>query len=317
MHRKWLFAVLVVTCMGLLLVGFNANPSPKPQRVSDLVARIEALEEENGAQQEALDALAARVETIEQQSGTSTLILDEDVIFPRGWVQDDTSDGIVRYRHDPDWELARDEPGTMDLWLDEDTAIFFAWDWAYDLVSDLYDDEEFLRIFEGDMFGSDETIRMDMVESGEVRFMGKSAYFWELHVENVDGYSSRMLTIFYPCSDLTSCSLTYVRFDPDPEDDAEVDEFDQDDWRFLNTFAHGVEFPTEGKPTVTANANLRACPSTSCEVVGHLLRGAVVEVVAISEDGQWYQLESGEWVYASLVFGAPLDLPTVRDDGDI
>lgn len=317
MHRKWLFAVLVVTCVGLLLVGFNANPSPKPQRVSDLVARIEALEEQNGAQQEALDALTARVEAIERQSGTRALMLDEDVTLPRGWVQEDTSDGIVRYRHDPDWELARDEPGTIDLWLDDDTALFFAWDWANDLVDDLYDDQEFLRIFEDDMFGSDGTIRLDTVESGEVRFMGKSAYFWEINVESADGYSSRMLTIFYPCSDLTSCSLTYVRFDPDPDDDEGVDEFDQGEWNFLNTFAHGVEFLTEGKSTVTSNANLRACPSTSCEVVGHLLRGTVVEVVAISEDGQWYQLESGEWVYASLVTGAPLDLPRVREEGDI
>jgi hypothetical protein len=42
-----------------------------------------------------------------------------------------------------------------------------------------------------------------------------------------------------------------------------------------------------------------------------------VEVVAVSDDGEWMQLESGEWVAAGSVTGAPRDLPVVRDTDDI
>jgi hypothetical protein len=314
--------LLIAGFVVALLLGFSANPAPQPQRVSDLVARIENLEEENGTQQELLEALSARVDALEASGGGATSVptLAEDVEIPEAWVDADSSDGIIRYWHDPQWELASDEPGTMDLWLDEDTAIFFTWDWAYDLVDDLHNDEDFLRIFEEDLIWSDNTLRMREEDSGSVDFMGEDALYWEISVEALDefGYSSRMLTIFYPCSELTSCAVSFVRFDPDPDDDDElVDEFSSRDWEFVNTFANGVEFLTEGEATVTANANLRECPAIRCEIVGWLVRGVIVKVVAVTEDGRWFQLESGEWIASSLVNNAPSDLPVVSNNEDI
>jgi hypothetical protein len=47
------------------------------------------------------------------------------------------------------------------------------------------------------------------------------------------------------------------------------------------------------------------------------VRGEIVELVAVSEDGAWYQLESGAWVSSALVFDAPVDLPIVTDSSDI
>jgi hypothetical protein len=223
----------------------------------------------------------------------------------------------VRYWNDPLWELASDEPGTIDLWLDEETAIFFTWDWAYDLLVELHDDEDFFRVFEEDLVRSDDTLQMAVEQSGPVEFMGKDAHYWEISVQSADGYSSRMLSIFYPCSDRTSCNVTFVRLDPDAEDALPVKEFDGEDWSFVHTFANGVEFLTEDKATVTANANLRQCPAIDCEIVGRLVRGEIVDVVAVSEDGAWLQLESGEWVSSALVFDAPLDLPIISEGEDI
>src|SRR5215213_4320515 len=104
---------------------------------------------------------------------------------------------------------------------------------------------------------------MQKEASGALEFMGEEAHYWEISVEDLEGYSSRLLSIFYPCSDRTTCNMIYIRFDPDSEDDELVGEFDGDDWDFPNTFAHGVEFLTDGKATVTANANLRDCPAIS------------------------------------------------------
>ena len=311
---RWLVGAFVVA----MLVGFSANPSPQPQRVADLVARLEALEEENLAQQDVLDALSARVDALEALGGeTSGILLDDDVTIPDDWEEDDSSDGVVRYLYDPSWELANDEPGTMDLWMDEDTAIFFSWDWSFDLLDNLHDDEDFFRVFEGDLVWSDETIKMDVENSGPVEFMGEEAHFWEIRVESIDGYASRMLSIFYPCSDRTSCNITFVRFDPDPEDKERVAAFNTADWAFVHTFANGVEFLSDGKASVTANANLRACAAIDCEIVGRLVRGEIVELVAVSEDGAWFQLKSGEWISSALVFGAPVDLPVINGNEEI
>lgn len=314
----WLVAALVMTILAAMLVGFDADPSPQPQRVSDLVARIETLEEENSDQQQMLEELSGRLDALEEMGVEgSAFIFAEDVTTPEEWVERESSDGILRYWHDESWELTSDEPGAIDLWLDEDTAIFFSWDWASDLLDDLHDDEDFFRFFEEDLVWSDDTLQMDTVESGEVEFVGEEAHYWDISVESVDGYSSRMLTIFYPCNDRSSCNVIFVRFDPDPADDEGVGEFGREDWEFVHIFANGIEFLTEGEATVTANVNMRECPATSCEIVGRLVRGEIVDVVAISEDGLWYQLESGEWIAAGLVDGAPEDLPTIRGNEDI
>lgn len=319
-HRSvWLIVGLLAALLLVVLsVGFNANPAPQPQRVSDLVARIEALEDDNADQDARLEALSARIDVLEELGGGArALVLNNDVIIPREWVQDDSSDGVLRYWHDPSWELTNDEPGTMDLWLDEDTAIFFTWDWSFDLLADLHNDEEFLRFFEKDLLRSDETIQMNLVESDELTLMGEDAHYWEIRVNSTEGYSSRMLTVFYPCSDRASCNIIFVRFDPAQRSGEPAPAFDQEEWDFINTFAHGINFLTDGKTTVRANANLRVCPAIDCEITRRLVRGEIVELVAISADGLWYQLESGEWIASNLIFGAPADLPVLGGDEEI
>ncbi len=308
---RWLVGAFVMA----MLVGFNANPSPQPQRVSDLVARLDIVEKENRAQQKTLDALSERVEALEALGADSEdLIFYDDVMIPNDWEQDDSSDGVVRYWHDPTWELSNDEPGTMDLWLDDDTAIFFTWDWASDLLTILHNDEDYFRVFEKDLVRSDDSIQMDLNASGPVAFMQEDAHYWDISVSSVDGYRSRMLSIFYPCSDRTSCNILFVRFNANLENDKMIAAFGREDWSFVHTFAKGVEFLTIGKATVAANANVHACPAITCEIVDRLVRGEIVDVVAVSENGAWYQLESSKWISAARVLGAPLGLPVVSDN---
>jgi hypothetical protein len=123
-----------------------------------------------------------------------------------------------------------------------------------------------------------------------------------------------MLSIFYPCSDRTSCNILFVRIDANLENDKMIAAFSREDWSFVHTFAKGVEFLTIGKATVAANANVRACPAITCEIVDRLVRGEIVDVVAVSENGAWYQLESSKWISAARVLGAPLGLPVVSDN---
>ncbi len=311
-RREWIGGALALFATLFLLVGFRANPAPQPQRLSDLLARIEALEAAQATQQAQLDDLAARLEALEATAGTAeAIVFDPDVTIPRGWQENTSSDGMLRYWFDPRWERTAEEPGAVDLWLDDNTALFFTWDWSADLVKDLHGDEEALRFFEKDMFSSDEEILSEIVAAGALRFMGDDAHYWDIRSASVDGFTSRMLTIFYPCSDRVSCNITLLRYDPNQEDETPVADFAQEDWDLLNTFAHGVTFLTDGKTTVTGNANLRACPAVECEIVGRVMRGDIIELVAVSEDGYWYQLDSGAWIAAHMIFDAPDDLPVI------
>ena len=53
------------------------------------------------------------------------------------------------------------------------------------------------------------------------------------------------------------------------------------------------------------NANLREGPGTVYAVVGHVIKGDRVHPVAQSSDGTWLELDSGHWIYASLVDNVP------------
>ncbi|MCB0132142.1 MAG: SH3 domain-containing protein, partial [Caldilineaceae bacterium] len=61
--------------------------------------------------------------------------------------------------------------------------------------------------------------------------------------------------------------------------------------------------------TSTVTANLRAEPNTDGAIVGTLSPGQVVEVAAISEDGEWYLLANGAWVFGTLLDNPPADAP--------
>ncbi len=230
--------------------------------------------------------------------------------LPEGWRTRQSSDGILAYAHDPAWEITGDEPGSLDFRIDDDTGLFFSWNWPDDLLGDLRDDEEFLRFFEEDLLEGDGDSQFSLQATDEIDFMGESARYWRLRMASEDGYVAELLTVFYPCSAREICNLMLVRLASDQDRDAR-------DWSFLRTFAAQVDFLTTDKATVNANANLRSCPSTECEIVGRVLRGEIVEAVGISPDGDWYRLRSGAWISASLVDDAPPRLPVVDGDDEI
>lgn len=68
-------------------------------------------------------------------------------------------------------------------------------------------------------------------------------------------------------------------------------------------------------PMATANANLRAAPTTSADIVGQATAGQALMIRARNVDGSWYQLADGSWVVAFLVENAPEGLPIVVDGG--
>ena len=55
--------------------------------------------------------------------------------------------------------------------------------------------------------------------------------------------------------------------------------------------------------------SLRAGPGTNYPILGGRARGALVKIVAQTEDGTWLLLENGNWIFASLVNDVPPDLP--------
>jgi hypothetical protein len=53
--------------------------------------------------------------------------------------------------------------------------------------------------------------------------------------------------------------------------------------------------------TDVANANLRSGPGTDYDVTSQVRQGDVLEIVGVSQDGNWYELDNGSWIAVSLV----------------
>lgn len=70
-------------------------------------------------------------------------------------------------------------------------------------------------------------------------------------------------------------------------------------------------------PTVTVDANLRAGPGTTFEVLGGTVTGQAINIVGRNADGTWYRLDNGGWVLGTLVANppAPEGVPVVNNDG--
>lgn len=66
--------------------------------------------------------------------------------------------------------------------------------------------------------------------------------------------------------------------------------------------------------TVNAEANLRAGPGTTFEIVSQATPGQTVQIAAVSEDGGWYLLATGAWIATFLVDEQPANVPVVNDD---
>lgn len=61
---------------------------------------------------------------------------------------------------------------------------------------------------------------------------------------------------------------------------------------------------------VARDANLRAGPSTTYAVVGGVKAGQALTIVQTTAAGDWYQLDTGEWIAAFLVTVAPGSTPS-------
>ena len=66
--------------------------------------------------------------------------------------------------------------------------------------------------------------------------------------------------------------------------------------------------------TSTVTANLRSGPDTTAAIVGRAGIGEEIELVATNDDGTWFLLDSGAWIFGELVDGAPDDLPVATLD---
>lgn len=76
--------------------------------------------------------------------------------------------------------------------------------------------------------------------------------------------------------------------------------------------------PTMVVPASNQNVNQRSGPGTNYAIADVLQAGEHAEVVAISEDGEWYLLANGNWVAAFTVTAQSGDfasLPIASDDG--
>jgi hypothetical protein len=290
-----------------LLAGFAANPSPQPQRASDIAARLTALEETVAAQADTIAGLEARVAVLEGSAPPAT---DDappavEITIPAAWEQYVSSDGLVAYWADPEWELTQDEPGYLDFWAEVELAgLNFAYDFPPDMLDDLLNDDRFLEFFQDNLLGDEEFVTT-LEDSGTRTFLGEDAYYWEVTVDDVEGLTGRFVYIFYACSEKSACGISHYRF-------ASLRRTSDDVWTLMESFATGVDFLSVGQVTVSSNANLRACPSIDCEVVGRAISGEIIEVIGQSPDGAWIKLRSGEWISASLVDGAPADLPVLE-----
>jgi hypothetical protein len=66
-----------------------------------------------------------------------------------------------------------------------------------------------------------------------------------------------------------------------------------------------------GLPAASAAAPLYAGPDVSYPVVGSVVAGEALDIVAWYTEGTWYMLASGAWIPAAAVANAPASLPLV------
>lgn len=72
--------------------------------------------------------------------------------------------------------------------------------------------------------------------------------------------------------------------------------------------------PVVGGPVANRNANLREGPGTSYAVKGSVTKGQSLTIKARTNDGNWYQLDTGLWLASFLVDKAPAkaDIPVAE-----
>jgi cytoskeleton protein RodZ len=67
--------------------------------------------------------------------------------------------------------------------------------------------------------------------------------------------------------------------------------------------------PAPQPATVSTLANLRSGPGTEFELVGGVQPGEQINIVGRTEDGLWFLLDSGAWIFAQLIENSPGNVP--------
>ncbi len=67
--------------------------------------------------------------------------------------------------------------------------------------------------------------------------------------------------------------------------------------------------PAPQPATVSTQANLRSGPGTEFELAGGVQTGEQVNIVGRTEDGLWFLLDSGAWIFAQLIQTPPANVP--------
>ncbi|MCB0186373.1 MAG: lamin tail domain-containing protein [Caldilineaceae bacterium] len=70
--------------------------------------------------------------------------------------------------------------------------------------------------------------------------------------------------------------------------------------------------PVPAGPTANRSANLRRGPGTTYAVAGSTQSGQALYIIGRNPAGDWYQLDSGAWIAAFLVDGAPVAVAVVE-----
>lgn len=78
----------------------------------------------------------------------------------------------------------------------------------------------------------------------------------------------------------------------------------------ITLFLFVCTLSAQSAATVSRNANLRAGPGTSYAIVGSAKAGATVVISGTNTAGDWYQLDTGEWIAAFLIETSELITPT-------
>ncbi|HXF60676.1 MAG TPA: SH3 domain-containing protein [Caldilineaceae bacterium] len=298
-HRSYL-AVALLTC--LVLAGFSVSPVPQPQRVETLVERVEKLEAEVARQGELIETLLERVQVLEGSAAGS--------VDTSQWIQATSSDGQVTYLYSPDWTVVPDVPNGVGFMLeDSGTLLYFGWHPGWHEVELLLQDWDLLEEYIQEGAREELGAEIELMEHGERLFAGHTAFYWDAAVTVPEILISvRGQFLLYYCGNNITCVAIVGKF-------GRTNVVAPQDWAMFEAFAKSVVFTNV--PTVQASANLRGCPSLTCDIVGRAEQGQVLDLVGQNEDGTWFKLRSGEWISASLVDNAPENLPIVETEAGV
>ena len=130
---------------------------------------------------------------------------------------------------------------------------------------------------------------------------------WDTRNSRDGAYTLRLTVVDQDSQELPSC-LVDIEVDntsPTPVKDTGVDNTSPSDVKPNSSPIVSQE--------VTDGANLRDGPGSTFKLGGSVKVGSPLSITGRNEENTWYRLADGHWILASLVEGAPNDIPVVQD----